>query len=68
MSQIKAMTVRLSAEQAAAVEMVAAVDDTPVSEVIRAAVTEHVARRRQEPDFQAGLREQIQRAQRLLAD
>lgn len=62
------MTVRLTTEQAEALELVASVDDTPVSEVIRAAVSAHVARRRESPDFQAGLRQQIERASRLLVD
>ena len=66
MADTKAMTLRLSTEQAEALELVARVDDTAVSDVIRAAVTEHVARRRQAPEFQAGLRQQIERAQRLL--
>jgi predicted transcriptional regulator len=62
----KAMTIRLSAEQADQLEMVAAVDDQPVSEVIRAAIAEHVATRRKDQTFQMSLRERIARAQDLL--
>ena len=62
----KAMTIRLSAEQAEQLEMVAAVDDQPVAEVIRAAIAEHVAVRRKNPDFQMSLRERIARAQSML--
>ena len=62
----KAMTIRLSAEQAEQLEMVAAVDDQPVSEVIRAAITQHVETRRRDQAFQKGLRERISRAQELL--
>ena len=60
------MTIRLSAEQAEQLEMVAAVDDQPVSEVIRAAIAEHVAARRKDWTFQMSLRERISRAQDLL--
>jgi predicted transcriptional regulator len=66
MKQAKAMTIRLSPEQAEQLEMVASVDDRPVSEVIRAAIGEHIATRQQAPEFQDGLRGRIERAQRLL--
>ena len=62
----KAMTIRLSAEQAEQLELVAAVDDQPVSDVIRAAIAEHVETRRKDKTFQMGLRERISRAQDLL--
>lgn len=64
----KAMTIRLSADQAAALETVASVADLPVSDVIRAAITEHIEHRRQDPAFQAGLKDRIARARRLLGD
>jgi predicted transcriptional regulator len=66
MNNPKAMTIRLSAEQAEALETVATVEDKPVSDIIRAAITEHIASRREDPSFQEGLRAQIDRAQRLL--
>jgi predicted transcriptional regulator len=62
----KAMTIRLSAEQAEALETVATVDDVAVVEVIRAAITEHVEARKKDEVFQRGLRERIERAQTLL--
>lgn len=62
------MTIRLSAEQAEQLETVAGVDDQPVSEVIRAAITEHIARRKRDKRFQDGLRGRIARVQRLLGD
>jgi predicted transcriptional regulator len=62
----KAMTIRLSAEQAEELETVAAVDNQPISEVIRAAIAEHVAGRKSDSHFQDGLRERIERAQRML--
>ena len=62
----KAMTIRLSADQAEALETVATVDDLAVVEVIRAAITEHVESRKQDEEFQRSLRERIERAQTLL--
>ena len=62
----KAMTVRLTAEQAEALETVANVEDRPVSDVIRAAIEEHIATRKRDPSFQQGLKERIERAKRLL--
>lgn len=62
----KAMTIRLSAEQAEALETVATVEDLPVSDVIRAAITEHIETRRRDPAFQEGLKERIARARKLL--
>jgi predicted transcriptional regulator len=62
----KAMTIRLSAEQAEALETVARVEDLPVSDVIRAAISQHIDLRRKDPAFQNGLRESISVASRLL--
>ena len=66
MKPTKAMTIRLSAEQAEALETVATVTDLPVSEVIRAAITDHIEARRKDPNFQQGLQLRIERASRLL--
>lgn len=66
MKPAKAMTIRLSAEQAEELETVASVDEQPVSEVIRAAISAHIAHRRQDQDFQQGLQARIERAQRML--
>ena len=60
------MTIRLSAEQAEALETVATVEDRPVTEVIRAAISAHIENRRKDPDFRDSLKNRIQRAQRLL--
>jgi predicted transcriptional regulator len=62
----KAMTIRLSSDQAEELETVAAVDDQPLSEVIRAAIAEHIASRKQDRHFQDSLRDRITRAQRML--
>lgn len=66
MKPVKAMTIRLSADQAQELETVALVDEQPVSEVIRAAIAEHIATRRRDPEFRSGLKERIQHARNLL--
>jgi len=66
MKSPKAMTVRLSEEQAQALETVASVENLPVSDVIRAAIATHIDTRRRDPDFQAGLKDRISQARRLL--
>jgi predicted transcriptional regulator len=66
MKPVKAMTIRLSAEQAEELETVADVEARPVSEVIRAAITEHIDKRKKDPVFQDGLKDRINRARRLL--
>jgi predicted transcriptional regulator len=66
MKSPKAMTIRLSEEQADELETVATVENRPVSEVIRAAIASHVQQRKQDPAFQSSLRDRIGRAQRLL--
>jgi predicted transcriptional regulator len=66
MSGQKAMTIRLSAEQADQLETVASVENQPVSDVIRAAIASHIEQVSQEEKFQEGLRDRIERAQGLL--
>lgn len=66
MKPAKAMTIRLSADQAEALETVASVEHCAVSDIIRAAITEHIETRRHNPQFQEGLKARIDRAQRLL--
>ncbi|ARN83963.1 DUF6290 family protein [Methylocystis bryophila] len=60
------MTVRLSEEQARALEVVANVENLPVSDVIRAAISSHIETRRRDPEFQAGLKDRISQARKLL--
>ena len=60
------MTIRLTSEQAEALETVATVEDRAISEVIRAAIAEHIERRRNDPTFRSGLKGRIDRAQKLL--
>ena len=66
MKKMKAMTIRLTAEQATELETVATVDEQPVSEVIRKAITHHVGARKKDPAFKDGLRERIERARKML--
>jgi len=62
----KAMTIRLSAEQAELLETVASVSDQPVSEVIRAAIDTHIGSVTKDEKFQQSLRQRIAQAQSLL--
>jgi len=66
MKPTKAMTIRLSLDQAEALETVATGENRPVSEVIRAAITEHIDGRKKDRAFQDGLKDRIDRARRLL--
>ena len=61
------MTIRLSLEQAEQLETVAAVDDLPISEVIRAAIAEHIDARRTDQAFRDSLRGRLERAESLLS-
>ena len=63
----KAMTIRLNEDQAEALETVATVENRPVSEIIRAAISEHIESRRRDPAFQDSLRDRLNRAKKLLA-
>lgn len=68
MKTVKAMTIRLTTEQAEALETVASVEERPVSEVIRAAIEEHIDSRKKDPAFQDSLKDRLARARRLLRD
>lgn len=62
----KAMTLRLSQEQAATLEAVAQADGVPVAEAVRIAINEHIERRRKDKAFQDRLRASLERNQRIL--
>jgi len=64
----KALTIRLSHEQAEELELVAAVEQQPVSEVIRSAIAEHIANRKQDKTFRKDLMDRIERALRMIGD
>ena len=63
---MKAMTIQLSPQQAEELETIADVDQLPVSEVVRAAISEHIDTRRADAEFRRSLRERLDRARRLL--
>jgi predicted transcriptional regulator len=66
MKNAKAMTIRLSQDQAEALETIAAVDSMAVSDVIRTAIEKHINARAAQDDFQLGLQERLERTQKLL--
>ena len=68
MKRTKAMTIRLTSELAAELETVATVDQRPMSDVIREAITHHVGARKRDPAFKDGLRTRIERAQQMLGE
>ena len=55
MAETRTTTVRQSTEQAAELDAVARVDGVSTSEVIRSAISEHIEKRRRDPEFQARL-------------
>jgi hypothetical protein len=62
----KAMTLRLTQEQAETLEAVAEVDGVPVAEAVRVAINEHIERRRKDKAFQDRLRASLERNRRIL--
>ena len=62
----KAMTLRLSAHQAAELEAVARADDMSVSEEVRTAIAERIEHRRKDKKFQERLQQMMQDNARVL--
>ena len=62
----KGFTVRLDDDQAAELEAVARVDGVSVAEEIRQAITVQIAKRREDEEFRARLRQSIQDNQKVL--
>jgi hypothetical protein len=62
----KAMTVRLSADQAAELEAVAQVEGVPVAEAIRSAIAALIEARRNDEAFRERLRTSIERNNQIL--
>jgi len=60
------MTVRLTADQAAELELVAATDGVSMAEAVRQAISGHIERRRKDKAFQSRLRASIDRNRRIL--
>ncbi len=63
----KSMTLRIDENLAEKVRSVAEVEETTVSDVIRDALSEHVERRRRDPEFQAMLKRNLRRHKELLS-
>lgn len=62
----KNMTLRMSEELADQARALAEVEGETVSDVIREALTEHIERRRRDPEFQERLKRNIERHEKLL--
>ena len=62
----KAMTLRLSADQAEALEVVAEVDGVSVSKAVRDAIENHIESRRADDGFQERLVASMARYRRIL--
>ena len=52
----KTMTLRLTDEQAATLELVARADEQTITDAVRAAIDAHIAERRRDKDFRERLR------------
>jgi predicted transcriptional regulator len=62
----KATSLRLSPELAAELSAVARAEGVPISDVVRAAISKHIATRRADETFQARLREQMEEDRKVL--
>jgi Arc/MetJ-type ribon-helix-helix transcriptional regulator len=67
-AEMTAMTIRLPAELAEDIHLIAECDGEPTSEAIRSALYAWVEQRRKDPAFQEALRNLLARGSRLLAD
>jgi predicted transcriptional regulator len=64
---MKNMTLRMDESLADSVQAIAEVEGTTVTDVIRTAISEHVDRRRADPDFQKLLKRNMERHAQLLS-
>jgi len=62
----KSMTLRLTDQQAAELDAIARVENVPIAEEVRRALTDHIAARRRDKAFQARLKASIKRNQEIL--
>lgn len=67
MAEIKNMTLRIDESLADSVHAIAEVEGTTVTDVIRTAISEHVDRRKADPDFQRMLKRNMERHAQLLS-
>ncbi len=66
MDEQKAMTVRLPADQASALEAVAEADGMAIADEIRTAIDELIEKKRRDPEFQERLRASLERHKTIL--
>ena len=66
MGETKAMTLRLPAEQARALEKVAQIDDVTVTDAVREAIGAHIEARRGDQSFQERLRRSLDEQRDIL--
>lgn len=66
MKETKAMTIRMSPEEASELEAVAVAEGSPVSEVVRKAISIHIEAKRGDKEFQDRLRKSLERNQAIL--
>ena len=64
--EIRAMTLRLPADQAAELEAVARADRVSVSDTVRSAIHDRIESRRKDPEFQARIRRMLEEEQAVL--
>lgn len=62
----KAMTLRLSRDQAEELEAVAEVEGRAVADIVREAIAKHIDARSRDKKFQALLKQRIERNKRIL--
>lgn len=67
MAEIKNMTLRMDKTLADSVQAIAEVEGTTVTEVIRTAISEHVDRRKADPEFKKMLKRNMERHAQLLS-
>ncbi len=67
MADIKNMTLRMDESLADSVQAIAEVEGTTATDVIRTAISEHVDRRKADPEFQKMLKRNMERHAQLLS-
>lgn len=65
--EMKNMTLRMDEALAENVQAIAEVEGSTISDVIRSAISEHVDRRKADPEFQKLLKRNIERHAQLLS-
>ncbi len=66
MEETKAMTLRLPAKQAKVLEAVAQIDDVPVAEAVRTAISAHIEARRGDEEFRERLKRTLEEQRDIL--